>query len=295
MREMTYDEYHHRSLEIGDIDPSYEMLRYLCNRYELSMEQRYWLAYLYATCYSGPTVFYIYNEFPDFENVDVGRLQRWWDANKGKCLFQTDRRWVKSNNDFVPMFLSYREWIKQAPTMTQEQRWKLLDTGDPFVTYDVAFESAGEIKNMGRFSLFLFLEAVHVVTGFKMKPKSMVMKDADSCRNGLAEALGHSEMNTHGTDRKLSACEQEFLQEQFDELVARMARKDKRNNVWNIETTLCAYKKFKLGKRHVGFYLDRQADEIAKMRKVVPQGVDWNVLWQYRSETYNLDHLKECK
>ncbi len=70
---VDYINYHIRSSEAKDIDPSNDCLRYISDRFELNIEQRYWLAFLFGTCYSATTVYYIYNEFPDFENVDVER------------------------------------------------------------------------------------------------------------------------------------------------------------------------------------------------------------------------------
>jgi hypothetical protein len=68
---------------------------------------------------------------------------------------------------------------------------------------------------------------------------------------------------------------------------------DPTTNAWNIETTLCAYRKFKDGKRYIGSYLDRQAIEIAKMVNHVKDGVAWEVLWDFRRETYELSQLVE--
>ena len=77
-RIQSYLRYHSESQKIGDIDPAHGMLEYICNRFELNLEQRYWLAFVYALTYCGPSTFYVYNEFPDFENLDAGRLERWW-------------------------------------------------------------------------------------------------------------------------------------------------------------------------------------------------------------------------
>ena len=107
-RVREYIEYHRYSEELKDIDPSYDLLRYVCDRFELNMEQRYWLAFLYSTCYNAATVFYIYNEFPDYLGVDVGRLERWWKAHRHQLDFQTDCRWVRSSNLFVGMYMDYR-------------------------------------------------------------------------------------------------------------------------------------------------------------------------------------------
>lgn len=289
---VDYETYHEQSMEAGDVDPSYSMLRYVCDRFELNVEQRYWLAWLYATCYCGATVFYVYNEFPDFNMVDEGRLERWWKENRGKLVFQTDRRWVRSRNQFADMFRSYRETI--GP-ITQEQAFNQLKTGSRTLNYSNCWKTFGKMYQFGRFAMFLYLEAVHVVTGYPMEPRSMRIADADSCRNGLAIAIGRHDLNTHETKARLSRKDNTFLQSRFDELVQSMKRRDSRNTVWNIETTLCAYKKHSYGKRHVGYYIDRQLDEIEAMERKVTTGVDWQVLRDYRAETFDNRFLRETR
>ncbi len=291
--DIPYIDYHEASRVAGDIDPSYEMLRYVCARFELNQEQRYWLAFLYATCYCGPTTFYMYNEFPDYENIDFGRLERWWEINKSRLIFQTDRKWVHSRNQWVDMIRSYKQKVGR---LTQEQLFKtFLRSGSYAIywNYEAAWKEMEKLYQFGRFAMFLYLEAVHVVTDFPMLPRSMEIADAESCRNGLAEAIGRPDLNTHGYDKRIPKPTMKFLQREFDGLVAKLREMNPANNVWNIETTLCAYKKYKLGKRYIGFYLDRQKDEIGRMQNMVREGVDWSVLWEYRKETYDPIFLKE--
>jgi hypothetical protein len=64
-------------------------------------------------------------------------------------------------------------------------------------------------------------------------------------------------------------------------------------NIWNIETTLCAYKKWRMNKRYVGYYIDRSGLEIEQMSQAIRDGVDWTPLWEFRKETYNHNLLKE--
>jgi hypothetical protein len=281
----TYKEYHYASMAVGDVDPSYSMLRYLCERFELNIEQRYWLAFLYATCYCGPTVYYIYNEFPDFENVNEDRLERWWAANREKLYFQTDRRWVRSRNQWCDMFRSYK---KHVGALSQEQLFKTFRTPIRYQTYDNAWAGLSSVYQMGRFAMFLWLEAVHVVTDFPMRPLTMDINSAESCKNGLLYALGRPEL----IGVPLNKTSMFGLQQQFDALVRELSNEHPGNNVWNIETTLCAYKKYRLGKRWVGYYLDRQHDEIANMQSKVTEGVAWSVLWDYRREKFGKGPLK---
>jgi hypothetical protein len=287
----SYPEYHAESRAIGDVDPSYSMLRYICDRFELNTEQRYWLAYIYSTCYCGATTFYIYNEFPDWENVDFNRADRWWKANRDKVVFQTDRRWVRSRNQWVDMLRSYSAAVRP---LTQEGYLRQFEVPhDPFTTYKIVSDEASKWFQMGRFGLWLYTEAVHVVTGFPMEPRTMKMRDAESCRNGLVMALGMPEFNTHGNGKRLSQRDMGYLQACFQDVVDELREQQPGSNVWNIETTLCAYKKYHLGKRWPGYYIDRQADEIRSAQTNVTDGVDWSVLWDYRRETFRPDLLCE--
>lgn len=273
--------YHIESSKVRDIDPANDCLLYISDRFELSLEQRYWLAFLYSTCYCAPTVYYLYNEFPDFENVNVGRLQRWWDNNKHKTIFQTDRLKIKTMNKFVETFVSYREFIGSG---TQQERFLALAGASPVESYLKAYKAVEGVRNVGRFTLFIYLEMLNVLTDFKCVPDRLDWRHADNCRTGLCYALDIPEENPDfklldGTmDRYI-----EFLTERGVE----------HNNIFNVETTLCAYKKYKHGKRYIGYYIDRQEKEIEKIKGLVPTGVAWRVLDEFREETYLPQFIKQ--
>lgn len=287
---VDYINYHIRSSEAKDIDPSNDCLRYISDRFELNIEQRYWLAFLFGTCYSATTVYYIYNEFPDFENVDVERLKRWWNENKQNTLFQTDRLRVKTQNKFVETFESYKNLIGDT---TQENYFLSLKQPTPQMTYDNCYEDLIGIKNFGRFTMFIYLEMINVLTGYDLEPTHLDLKNAESCRNGLVYHLGHNELDTHGTKKRLTPKQINYLQYHFKKLKEQIGTLDiQHTNIWNIETTLCAFKKYNKGKRYVGYYIDRQKSEILKMQQAVSSGVDWDVLWEFRNETYEKRWLK---
>lgn len=284
----AYLAYHRESARIGDIDPSQAMLRYLANRYEINLEQRYWLAFLYSLTYNGASAFYLYHEWPDYENVDIGRMNRWWTARgRQETACQTDRRWVRSGNMFVPAVESYRRWLNGR---TQEEHFALVASGaTPEARYNRLYASASCLHSYGQFALFLYLEALDTVTPLNLVPTDLDLSKAWSCRNGLVYAYG---MDQHLTERETPTP----LSAKADVATAWADLRSKlqpESNVWNLETTLCAYRKFKDGKRYIGSYLDRQATEIAKMEDHVRVGVDWRVLWQYRAETYQPGDLVE--
>lgn len=291
MEHIKYIEYHVQSSKAKDIDPANDCLKYVCDRFELNIEQRYWLAFLFATCYCATTVYYIYNEFPDFENVDVNRLQRWWDKNKHKLIFQTDRLRVKTQNRFVECFISYKKLLNG---MSQENFFKSLKQPSRQMTYDNVYSVTENIKNFGRFTLFLYLEMINVLTEYPLEPTILNLKEAESCRNGLVYYLDKPELNTHKTKKKLLPKHYNYLQYEFQKLFEKIKELDiEHKNIWNVETTLCAFKKYNLKKRYVGYYIERQRKEIDKMQNLVTDGVDWSVLWQFRQENYNKKWLKE--
>jgi hypothetical protein len=300
--------YHRLSDEIGDIDPQYPMLRYICDRYELNIEQRYWLAFLTGATYCAPTVFYVYNEFPDFENVDVGRLERWWfGRGREATIFQSDRSWIRSRNQIIPMFESYRDILGGQ---TQEQAFQEVLQDTPGRTYDEAYKRFEHVKYFGRMGMFLWLEAVYVVTEFPMRPTTMPWKKSSSTssRNGLCFALGYDDLlrkHGYGEDPILDE-DYEDIEDGFQATVMLLKEldSDARVDVWNVETILCAYKKWRLGEeipsrkttahyRYPGYYLDRQHKEIAQLERNVTDGVDWSVLWDFRDETLDHAYLKE--
>ena len=287
-----YIAYHEASSRANDIDPQNDCLAYICERYELNLEQRYWLAFLFATCYCAPTVFYIYNEFPDYETVDVARLERWWKANKHKLLFQTDRARVRSNDEFVNCFRSYQSIVGKS----QAAYFNAIKDVDDKVTYARAFDRLSKVHYFGRFTMFIYLEMVSVLTPTKMTPTDLDLRNAESCRNGLALALDREDVFSHFEDKKLSKSDYDYLESGLLDIQKRIeAIPIRHQNIFSIETTLCAFKKAKIGKRYVGYYIERMRLEIETMKKNVPKGVDWSVLYDFRKKNYAPKYLKELK
>ena len=271
----SYTQYHNESYQAGDIDPSVTCLTYLADRYELNTEQRYWIAFLYGTCYSATTTFYMYNEFPDYELVDVNRLNQWWKQNKHNLIFQTDRLRIKSNNQFIDSFVSYRNLCKGS-----QQRYFNSRSSDEIYNKILA------IKYFGRFTLFNYLDVLNQVTDITLKPRYLNMMEAESCRNGLAFAIGREDL----IKEKLTGNEARLLHNEFIKTM-----RSHKGNIFQVETTLCAYKKYRYGKRYVGYYIDRMYNEIKTMESRVTEGVAWEVLWQFRDETYDKKYLSEYK
>ena len=287
-----FKQYYKQMILSGDCDPAYPALNYICDRFELNREQRYWVAFLYATNYCVPTTFYIYNEFPDFENIDINRMETWWKNNKSKLYFQSDRVKVKNFNKFIESVSSYQQLIGNR---TQHQFFMRLTTGDREINYLAVYEEAKKIYYFGRFSLFNYLEALYNLTNLDIEPTSLDLSDAESCRNGLCYALKEDNMVTLHHARSLKQIDYNLLNNKLIQLKMELTQgnPDIYVTFWNIETVLCAYKKLFWKKRYLGYYIDRMQEEINIMQKAIPIGICWQVLWDFRNEFFNDSLLGE--
>lgn len=286
---IDFYKYFEDSYKIGDIDPSYSMLKYIAERWELNIEQKYWLAYLYATNYCGATTYFMIQEFPDFDMVDINRMQKWWDKWKSKLVFQTDRRWLKQNNQFIPAVISYKKLVGGA---SQELKFFSLKTPDVFQNYRNCMQEFSKLKYFGRFALFLYLEAVHVLTDYPMKPDNIDLKEAESSRNGIAYALGYHQLLTgkRYPEKQITPKEIKLIQQGMWLLIRKLKCRlpQARIDIWNLETLACAYHKYcRDGSRYIGYYLDRQKNEIITLQNNIPHGIDWQLLWDYRTDVLN--------
>jgi hypothetical protein len=278
---ISYESFHRAMFTAKDIDPSILCLKYLADRFELNIEQRYWIAFLYGCTYCAPTVFYIYNEFPDYQNINLKRMSDWWDKNKDTLIFQTDRLRIKSNNQFISSVESYK-------SLCGNSQRSFLNRGSVSEIYNRILK----IKFFGRFSLFNYLDVLNSITDIDSEPRYLDMKEAVSCRNGVAFSMERLDLMNHTSKKKLKKEDLELLHNKFVQYL----RSNKiEGNVFQIETTLCAYKKYRLGKRYIGYYIDRMYSEIKKIENLVPDGVYWNVLWEFREETFDHHLLKEKK
>ena len=163
-----YIQYHVDSSRALDIDPQVEALQYICKRFDLDIEQRCWLCFLFSTNYCVATTYYMFNQFPRFEDVDIRVLQVWWEKNRDKLIFQTDRAWVRSKNQFVEAFISYQNFVFRWSQGSMRQHvaiTRAISPGiDPYARYDYLLKNF-RIALFGRFTMFLYSELLHTIAG----------------------------------------------------------------------------------------------------------------------------------
>jgi len=295
MRRELFKKYYHWSLKTHDCDPAMFMMNYVNKRMELNIEQRYWFAWLYGNTYNVATAWILFNEFPDFENVDIDRLKQWNADNYKKLRYQVDNKWQKGH--LPAMFESYKSNILKRGT-TQQEYFQSLCTGDGVYNfYTMQNEIVKNWFKFGRYLSWFYLQTLRETCDLNLTPSDLLLKDSSSKshRNGLLYALGMDEVVEE--DWKLDSAFYDRLDDEAGVILAEMEMEylDVEVDYFSMETTLCAFKKIFREKhsRYLGYYLDRQAEDIQQCEKDNWYGIDWDLLWDARKETIKVRLLTD--
>jgi len=277
------------SLKYDDCDPAVWCTNYLHTRYEHNDEERIWLAWLYGNTYQLPTAWVLKNEFPDFELATVDRMEQWNATNYKRLRYQTDTKWNKGH--LPAMFESYQKFIGNK---TQRERLESYYGDNEEANFENLWEGIkSSLHKFGRYSTWFYLQHLRHTAGIRVSPTSLMLSDFDgsrSHRNGLLYALGREDL----VDRKLTAGEYLDLEREsksiLEETRDRFPSLKNEIDFFTMETCLCSFKKIFRAHhgRYLGYYLDRQAEEIKQAEKDGWYGIDWDVLWQARNETIDL-------
>lgn len=277
------------SLKYDDCDPAVWCTNYLHKRYEHNDEEKIWLAWLYGNTYQLPTAWVLKNEFPDFELATVDRITQWNTINYKRLRYQTDTKWNKGHLPI--MFESYQNFIGNR---TQRERLESYYGDNEEANFDSLWRSIKSgLHKFGRYSTWFYLQHLKHTAGILVNPTSLMLDDFDgsrSHRNGLLYAVAQE----HDLDRKLSTRDYARLEAQAREILEETKTRfpELAHNVdfFTMETCLCSFKKIfrEHHGRYLGYYLDRQAEEIKMAEGDGWYGIDWDVLWQSRNETIDL-------
>lgn len=270
------------SLSIKDCDPAIFMTNYLFDRFEHNKEQKLWIAWIYGTTYYLPTTWVIWNEFPDMELVGIERLREWNNNNYKRLRYQTDTKWNKGH--LPAQFESYRNWVGNQ---SQREAFEPFLNGSPRENFDRLWpEIKTKFHKFGRYSTWFYMQTLKQTCGLKVEPGSLMLNDhsgSRSHRNGLIMALGKDEWY----DQRLSEKETMILESAAADILNEVKQDFPNTDYYDMETCLCSFKKlFRVRQgRYLGYYLDRQAEEIKKCEADKWKGIDWQPLWDSRNET----------
>lgn len=272
------------SLTIEDCDSALFMTNYFFDRFEYNKEQRLWLTWLYGTTYYWPTAYVIWNEFPDMELVGLDRLRDWNNENYKRLRYQTDTKWNKGH--LPSQFESYKEWVGER---TQRQALTEKFIGDPIKDFYTLWGEVNSWHKFGRYSSWFYIQTLKQCCEIPIDVDGLWLHDysgSRSHRNGLCYAVGKEEW----IDQKLNSEQIDYLESIGREILVEVKSHypdvAEKADFFSMETALCSFKKLfrKRDGRYLGYYLDRQAEEIKKVEQDNWFGIDWTPMWNARTE-----------
>jgi hypothetical protein len=259
-------------------------MRYLNERFEYSAEERLWFAWLYHT-YNVPTAFVYKNEFPDEELASVERFTEWNNTNYVRLRYQTDTKWSKGH--LPAMYESYYDWVHGS---SQTEKFAEICRYSPEKNFEILWNIVkGRWYKFGRYTAFFYLQTLKHTCSVNIDCPTLLLNDylgSKSHRNGLCKAINKDQW----FNQKLTPQEYAYLESAGAELLFEARRRwpllASQFDNFSMETALCAYKKLWRTNRgrYVGYYLDRQSEEVMKAEKDDWYGIDWSVIWQARRE-----------
>jgi hypothetical protein len=284
-RQETFVRWFGRSLEIEDCDSALFMTNYFFDRFEYNKEQRLWLAWLYGNTYYWPTSYVIWNEFPDMHLVGVERLKEWNNENYKRLRYQTDTKWNKGH--LADQFMSYKNWVGDR---SQREALTAGFTEDKVSNFYTLWDEVNSWHKFGRYTSWFYMQTLKQCCDVPIEVDGLWFHDQSgsrSHRNGMCYAVGKD----HWVDLKLDKSCVAQLEEEAKELLEETRRQyphvaDKAD-FFAMETALCSFKKLfrKSRGRYLGYYIDRQAEEIMKVEQDDWWGIDWTPMWDARKET----------
>lgn len=169
-----------------------------------------------------------------FENRDKV-TEDWWYTNKNNLYFDEDNMRIKTSNAFTKTFNQF----KQA-------QLKKHNTFQELYTYLTSF------YNIGAFRSFLILDCIiDLLPEYYIEPKKMPWNSIDTnVKDGLYELYNYPKPKKQYNTQ--------FLDKAFDKLYYDSKGYPK----IKLESLLCVFHKYLKGTRYIGFYADRQLEEI---------------------------------
>jgi hypothetical protein len=265
-----------------DIDPAFPMMREIFRRYKLSYEQQLWNTFLYTVFYHIGSVFLVSQEFPDYEKVNLPRLFRWFrkfDNNERRSLFQKDRirhALPCGGNPGKYQFERLVESYFQVVGASQKNFIEGVTTASDML------KRICTVNGIGRHAGLAYVETLIRCVGVKLEPDTYANIAGNESHQGFAYFAGKDAVSPNEAA--------EIVGELMPKLAA--AYPDIPVDAMWMETVGCAFRKLVEGRLYLGYYLDRQADEINTTSALpLACGAHWETLWQMREEIFPTEYL----
>lgn len=269
----------------GDSDCNVVLMKKWADRHNLGLQDRFDLAYFFSITYCVSSGIYMFkNKRKILNNIDS-----WVEKNKGKIIFQSDRKYVRMSDTFSKCIKFYKDNLNDVNCF--------LDgiVKDKIIVLEKALEKVQKWFFFGRFSSYLFLETFIGLTEYGFENATIDWKNGDTATSGIMNLFGLDKSADYfdKNDKIPSNLNYDKLNEMLDITLKEISSCGGDNDVLGVETSLCAYRKFFKGTRYNGFYLDRQLEEIIKTNKYDEYKDINKELLEFRSSMFDKKYLGE--
>jgi hypothetical protein len=272
--------------EIGPI------IRHYFKVQHMDKDSQVWWVLLYSACYCMGTACVLEKEL-DYKTVRKKELSEFWEINKPNLLFQSDRRYIKNMNQFNDIAWEFL-------THTERKPWDYINrfiTDDPYETYQKLYKEVSSWKYYGRFGTILFLYNLHKLVGVDLDYDEYDWKSGKTTTSALFNAFYLDERaEEFEKDGKLIGDELSWLDDKLYKLIKVLKKKypDKDWTIMGVTSDLCSYRKLFKQTRYLGYYVDRQQEEIKWLQIRWPRYKDlWKSIWKWRQKVIDPQYLGE--
>ena len=268
--------------------------------HKMNLDDRIWLAFLHGVTNAEITAIQLFHDL-DYKVITPKSLAEYWEINKPKLVFITERLYVKSNNWFCILIGDFMKKCKRHPASIL----RLAGEGTSEERYYRLYKEIESWRYWGRFSTELFLEAIITVG---------LVEDLDSgnidwyqgrtMTSGILNMMYLDEEAAHFDElRKTENTDKlnpDLIPSMNKMLTAVTRILNKRGIVCNkaqVTPQLCSFRKMFKGS-YGAYYWDRQLGNLFSLQKgfgfAGKQGQIWNdvLLSRMRSHKHNVSGIR---
>lgn len=251
-----------------------------------------WWVLLYSACYCMGTACVLY-DLINYRTVTEKELETLWKDHKKDFIFQSDRRYIKNMNQFNDII---NEFIRRS----HRKPWKYIQRfiGDtPESTYESMYKEVSSWKYYGRFGTILFMYNLNKILHVKLDyPKYDWAQGATTTAAIFNARYKDERADLFEDGAKLSPKDIEnldaYLKRVKNDLKAKYPNKNW--TVMGVTSDLCSYRKLFKQTRYMGFYVDRQQEELIWLQERWPDmEPTWERFWELRKKHIPEKYLGE--
>lgn len=270
----------------GDGEANGKILKNYADRNKLTLQERFDLAYFYSVTYCIISALFLLKYRETILNDPVSFAKN----SKKIIIFQSDRRYVRVGNNYEKMLNCFSGRLANKESEVIE---KMKKNGKLNMQ-----KIESEVSNwyfFGRFSTYLFAETLGRLFGQDIGTTQFDWLNGDTATSGMMNLLCldqsadyfdkygklPSNITTTQLDVGLRIVQQKIKSKGFTPITA------------EIETSLCAYRKFYKGSRYNGYYIDRILDELVKYKDFDEMKDDIQQIYEIRRQLFDKKYLGE--